>query len=182
MNPTRIPVSLMAAITCLAMVLVAVATGCSVMTPAVQDDALPPLPYLELVRQAGEYKNQTVILGGYVISVENQKAHTRMEVVQAPLGVGQKPKSKDLSEGRLVLIYEGFLDPEVYTKDRQITVGGQLLGSSATESDPSYPYLRVQVRDIHLWPVEKPFPPNPHWNDYGYPFHYPWWHHRYQRY
>jgi len=154
--------------------------GCTVMSPAVKNEALPPIPLTVLIENAQKYQGETVILGGYIVAVENRADHTRIEAVQAPLGIGQKPKSKDLSHGRLVLIFKGFIDPEVYTKDRQITVGGKVSGSSASDTKSAYPYLRLDVQDIHLWPVEQPYR-EPYWyDDYYDPFYYPWgWRHHY---
>ena len=158
--------------------------GCAVMSQEVSDRALPDMPFDELISRAAHYKGQTVIVGGYVVSVENLKEQSRMVVVQAPLGTGQRPKSKDLSQGRLILVYNGFLDPEVYTKDRQITVGGKILASSAEDPKAPYPYLKIELQEIHLWAVPKPAPPDPYWyDDFWYPYpwggRYPYWHHRY---
>lgn len=155
-------------------------TAC-VGTTVVNKPADVPLTYQELVDNTEPYVGRTVVMGGYVISVENFENSTRVTAVQAPLGSGQKPKSKDLSQGRLILIYSGFLDPEVYTKDRKITVSGTLSGSStmARGEKTPYPYLEIQVAEIHLWPVEKPPPPYPYVDDPWYPFHYPWgWRYR----
>lgn len=162
------------------LVLIVLAAGCAVMSPEIQDKALPPLSFPELIAAADQYKGQTVILGGYVFSVENFKNQTRIVAVQTTLGPGQKPNSKDLTQGRLILKYEGFLDPEVYTKDRQITVGGRVLGSSVNDPHPPYPYLEIAVEEIYLWPVQKPVAPYPYWDDgYWYPYPHPWWWHPY---
>ncbi len=156
--------------------------GCSVMPQEIKDQALPQLPFDQLMAHVDQYKGQTVILGGYLVSVENLKNQTRIVAVQTPLGVGQRPKSKDFTRGRLVLTCKGFLDPEVFTKDRQITVGGRILSSSANDPHATYPYLAVEVDDIHLWPVEKIVPPDYYWyDDFWYP--YPWlWRHPHWRY
>ena len=91
--------------------------------------------------------------------------------MQTPLGVGQQPKPKDQSEGRLILHVKGFIDPEVYTKDSRITLGGVIVNSSGNDTEPGYPYLRVDVREIHLWPVETPLPQDYYWYDRWYPFY-----------
>ena len=150
-------------------------SGCAGV-PIVQEDALPSIPFSELIAHADQYKGKAVILGGYVLEVENHKDYTRILAVQAPLGSGQRPKSKDLSQGRLILNYSGFIDPEVYAKDRQITVGGYILDGAADDPEVPFPYLRIQVKNIYLWPEIKPLPPNLLWEDswlYYYP--YPWY-------
>ena len=147
--------------------------GCAVMSRELQDNALPDLPFPELIDGVEQYQGQTVIVGGYIVSVENRKDLSRIVAVQTSLGIGQEPESKDLSKGRLILVYKGFLDPEVYTKDRRITVGGRILDSSAHDPKASFPYLKIAVEEIHLWAVRKPVPAYPYWDDdFWYP--YPW--------
>lgn len=160
------------------------ALSCAVIPSDVATDAVPEMPFPTLIAQTGQYIGRTVILGGYVVAVENLKDQTRIVAVQAPLGLGQEPKSKDLSGGRLIIRYDGFIDPEVYAKDRKITVAGKLLGSSDTETpEAPFPYIRVQMRSIHLWPVEKEVPQDPYWDYWAYPpFWHPWgWRHPYWR-
>ena len=162
--------------------MVAWLTGCAVMPQEIQDKALPDLAFPELIAGADRYRGQTVILGGYIISVDNLKDQTRMVAVQTALGIGQAPESKDLSQGRLILISKGFLDPEVYTKDRRVTVGGRILDSSANDPDASFPYLKIEVEEIHLWPEKKPEPAYPYWyDDYWHPYPWGWWHRPYWR-
>lgn len=153
-------------------------TACAVVPEPPPDQALPEMSFAEIVAAAAHYRGKTLTLGGSVLEVVNLKAQTRIEALQVPLGVGQKPKNKDLSQGRLILLYNGFLDPEVYGKGRLITVSGTLLGSSASEgSQEPYPYLRVQVNDLHLWSVEKPKPPpEPYWDPFWYPYPFLWRH------
>jgi outer membrane lipoprotein len=134
-------------------------SGCAI-SPVVQENALPSMPFSELIAHADQYKGRAVILGGYVLEVENHKDYTKILAVQAPLGPGQRLKSKDLSKGRLILIYNEFVDPEVYSKDRKITVGGNILEGTAYDPELSFPYLKIQVNSIHLWPEEKQQPSN----------------------
>lgn len=153
--------------------------GCSVMSREIQNQALPSLPFDQLISDAEQLGGQTVILGGYVVSVENFKDQSRIVAVQAPLGVGQRPKSKDLTQGRMVLLYKGFIDPEVYTRDRQITIGGRISGSSAKDAKAPYPYLEVETDQIHLWSKPKPEMYDPFWEDEFFWHPYPWWWHPY---
>lgn len=166
--------------------------ACSIMPRSIEKTALPQMPLPTLIQRSEKFHGQTVILGGYVLEMKNLAHQTRITAVQAPLDFGQMPKNKDLSEGRLILIYDGFLDPEVYRKDRKITVAGQLTGSSATQSsDTPYPYVQLHVTHIHLWPVEKPVVRDPYWDYWGpwgwgpplRPYPYPWgWRHPYYPY
>ena len=149
-------------------------SGCAGV-PIVQENAMPPMPFSELVAHADQYKGKAVILGGYVLEVENFEGHSRISAVQAPLGFRQHVKSKDLSKGRLILIYDGFIDPEVYAKDRRITVGGNILDGAADDPELHFPYLKIRVNSIHLWPKEKPPPSDYFYEDvWLYPRYWYW--------
>lgn len=158
--------------------------SCAVMPADATKEALPDIQFSTLIQQAAQYIGKTVILGGYVVRVQNLKDLTRIVAVEAPLGLGQEPKSKDYSQGRLIILFDGFIDPEVYGKDRKITVAGTLLGSSATEAQKEpFPYVRIRMRHIHLWPVKNPVQQDPYRDYWGYPpFPYPWgWRYPYWR-
>lgn len=151
--------------------------ACAVMPEEVTRAALPAdTSFLALVQDTGAYLGKEVIVGGYVLEVVNQAEQSRILVLQAPLGTGQEPKAKDLSQGRLILLHAGFIDPEVYAKERKITVAGKLLGSSTTDTPKEpYPYIRIQTSHIHLWPMEREVSRDPRWDYRGYPpYSYPW--------
>ena len=109
---------------CLAIVISGCA--CAVMPPEVTDDAIADLPFRTLIQEADQYRGQTVIVGGYIVEVSNEADQSRIVAVQTELGSGQEPKARDLSQGRLIITYRGFIDPEVYQKDRKITVAGNI--------------------------------------------------------
>jgi outer membrane lipoprotein len=150
------------------------------------EGALPQMPLTDLIANAAGYRGQTVVTGGFVLEVENQPGQTRIVAVQVPIDSGQRLESRDLSEGRLILIYDGFIDPEVYQKDRGITVRGEVLGGAANDPEIPYPYLRIQVQEIYLWPEEDLSDPEydpfyPWYRHYPYG-RYPYWHYPYYRY
>lgn len=152
------------------------AAGCAVIPSEINKSAIPEMPFADLIRDADLHKGKTAVIGGYIVEVTNLADQSRIIAVQAPLGTSQEPKNKDLSQGRLVIISDGFIDPEVYQKERKITVAGKVLGSSQTEQDRyDFPYLRIGLSHIHLWPVEEPVRYDPYRD--------PWWpYYRYHPY
>jgi len=130
-----------------------------------------------------------VILGGYILEVQNVPVGSVVTLLQAPLDFENKPKSRDLSEGRFVVTTDRFLDPEVYVKDRQLTVGGRISRvREETVGGTTYRYPVIEAQEFHLWPkgVYAPYPPPYYpfydpWYDpwypwgYRYPWGYPWW-------
>jgi outer membrane lipoprotein len=177
-NQNRLETAMKYAFIWIILVLIGILTGCAVMPKEMTREAAPQRPFVELVQESEKFIGRTVILGGYIVSVENQQNGTKIVAVQAPLGIGQQPKAKDLSKGRLIVEHDGFLDPEVYTKDRVITVGGIMSGSSKTDqSQLPYLYIRIRAQELHLWPIVKSRP-DPYWYYDCYPYyHSRRWHH-----
>jgi len=146
-------------------------TSCSVMSRQVRHDAVATPPFPTLISHADAYRGKTVIVGGYVLKVENEPNRTRLTLLQAPLHLGGQPGGRDRSRGRLLVTTPQFLDPEIYTKDRQVTVAGKVVGSSIDKDDRSpVPYLELTAREIHLWPQYKPIE-----NRYRFPYGDPFW-------
>ncbi|MCJ8500955.1 Slp family lipoprotein [Desulfatitalea alkaliphila] len=152
-------------------------SACSIMPADVEQTALPPMDFQELVQNARAHRGQMVIVGGYVVQVENHTDHTRITALEVPLGFRREPVERDRSRGRLILIYDGFIDPEVYTEGRKFTAAGYLLGSSAVDPEPEpFPYLRIAVETLHLWSEQQPVRYEPYYRDpWMYPYGHPWW-------
>ena len=77
-----------------------------------------------------------------------------------------------------------FLDPEIYSKGRKLTVGGKVVGVRPQPlGNRLYRYPVIEAEELHLWPKKvsyaRPYDPYPHcwhfpWHYYPYS-PYPWW-------
>jgi len=154
-------------------------SSCSAMSQNVRKEADPSISFDELKGNTEEHVGKTVILGGYILEVRNLPRKTQIVVLQTPLDFQDRPKERDESQGRFLVMYDGFLDPEIYEKDRMITVGGPVLGRETLIVDGySYPTIAVKPVDIHLWVKERrqtvPFFPSPFYDPFFYDPFYPW--------
>jgi len=92
-----------------------------------------------------------------------------------------EPKVSDQSTGRFIAIVDKFLEPTVFTREREITVTGKVLRMETINvGEYAYEYPVIQVEHYHIWPVrEDPvyinYPPY-WWYDPWYP--YPYFPHR----
>ncbi|MGQ0657337.1 MAG: Slp family lipoprotein [Chromatiales bacterium] len=113
--------------------------------------AAPDLPAVASNPQA--HDGQRVRWGGTIISVENQPNETWVEILAKKLDYFGEPQYTDRSLGRFLARSEGFLDPQVYRKDRELTIYGTVAGSraSAIGAKP-YTYPVVKVEKSYLWP------------------------------
>jgi len=165
--------------TALLIMLITLFTGsCSVISQQVRTESMPPINYKTLVEGADNYIGDTVILGGYILETKNLADESIIKVLQAPLVFREEPNSKDHSEGRFLISQMGFLDPEIYSKDRKITVAGTVVGSVVEKIDGfSHTYLKIENREIYLWPKDQYSYRAPYYDPWFYPYPCFWhWH------
>jgi outer membrane lipoprotein len=150
-------------------------TSCAVISQQIRDESIGPVPFNILVQDADKYKGKTVILGGYILETQNLADESIVKVLQTPLGSGETPKSKDLSKGRFIILKKGFLDPEIYRKDRKITVAGTVAGIMIEKVNHfPQPYLEIKSREIYLWPKEEYYYTPPYYDPWYYPYPFFW--------
>lgn len=144
-------------------------SGCSVISRDIRQEATAEVEFASLKRNTNAYTGKTVILGGYILETRNLPDKTRLTVLQAPLDISDKPRDRDRSEGRFVVVHPGFLDPAIYEKDRKVTVAGRVLGTEQVRINKhGYQVPVLRSREIHLW--QKPREPR----QYHYDPFYPW--------
>ena len=162
-------------------------TSCSVISKQVRKESTQPVSFKSLDQETDRYIGNMVTLGGYILATKNLAGESVMTILQAPLGFREEPKSKDQSEGRFIVSQKGFLDPEVYKKDRKITVAGEIVGSALEKIDDySHPFLKIESHEIYLWPeykqVDRSLDDDPWCDDYPYywfrhrPYYWPRYH------
>ena len=162
---------------CLAALILPV--SCTVISDQVRTEAEAPLPFKTLLAESDRHIGRTVILGGYILDTRNFEAETIIKVLQVPFRSGEEPDLKDSSQGRYIIYHDGFLDPEVYAKNRAITVAGEVIGADYEDIGGNrIHYLKLRNREIYLWPEyeNRPRPWRYPYYWYGHPYYrYPSW-------
>lgn len=154
--------------------------GCAVVSKDLRQKANPSLTFEQVSAQPVHYAGEIVIWGGYIIENQAGRDRTQLVILQTPLSAGQRPQSKDTSAGRFLAFADEFLDPEIYSKNRGVTIAGEVADFTKTLEEDGYgPYPVVHIKEAHLW--EDPGhdmhrswdgPYGPPW--YGPPYYAPW--------
>ncbi len=154
----------------LGLLLLILFSGCSPISRELRSHADRTLSFHQVFKDPEAHKNKIVIWGGENIETINQKDGTTLIVVlQRPLDWTEEPKFQR-SEGRFIILVEGYVDPYVFRRGRRITVAGEILGKKITRlGELEYPYPLLRSKQIYLW-REYYYSPYPY---------YPWWHYRY---
>jgi outer membrane lipoprotein len=116
--------------------------------------------------------------GGHIIQTEPQERETCFFVLAEPLDSQGRPERDEQSRGRFVACKEGFYDPEVYAKGRDLTVTGTVNGSETRKVGQfDYNYPRVNADVVYLWPKRPMYTPAPYpyYDPFFNPFYDPFW-------
>ncbi|MBL7204830.1 MAG: Slp family lipoprotein [Desulfobacteraceae bacterium] len=163
-------------------------SGCAhVISEDVLKEVNTDINFAELRKNPLAYQGEMVLLGGVIVKVVYKQDRTLLEIYQTEMDREERPVSLDVSGGRFLAKYDGFLDRAIYRKGREVTVAGKVKGVKVMklgEIDYHYPY--ILIRGIHLWKEKKPeiyepypwYPMGP-WGMWG-----PWgpWYYPYRRY
>ena len=132
--------------------------------------------------------NKMVLWGGRIIRTVNKTKGTLIEVLQLPLDNQDRPEAGYDSSGRFIVAMKGFLDPEIYHKNREVTVVGQVVGVEMLPvGEIKYKYVLLRGKEVKLWQkrpdVVRVYPAGgfyggfgvgPYWGPMG-PGPYPYW-------
>ncbi len=110
--------------------------------------------------------------GGIIIDAKNEPSRTCFEVLSRELDNYMRPKVEDITAGRFIACKDGFFDPEVFAKGREVTLVANITGIEEHKIDDfNYRYPLLQVNDLVLWEERKDVM---YYHDFYDPFMYPY--------
>lgn len=158
--------------------------GCSSNIPPEIKQPLEGSPGIAEVREKTDaYVNQKVRWGGVILQIENKENTSKLTIVALPLDDNGEPLESDKSPGRFIATIDAFLEPQVYSPNREITVTGHLRNTEILKvGEFDYEYPVVAVENYYLWPVKPErgyvdYPPYWLYDPYYYPWPYPYYPH-----
>lgn len=149
--------------------------GCATIPQPLQGNYAPVS--LDAARSGGAGTTQ-VRWGGEIIQTEPRQQQTCFFVLAEPLDSQARPKrGNEDSLGRFVACKQGFYDPEVFRKGREVTVTGTLEGTIQHKiGEYDYTYPKVEANNVYLWPKRPLYVERPYYNQWGPGFGYdPFW-------
>ncbi len=150
--------------------------ACTPFSQEMMQEVQKDVAFTDVLAAPDAFIGQTVIWGGVIIETIARPDDTLVIVRQTSLGFQKQPMNPNISLGRFIIRYSGFLDPVIYTGDREVTVIGRVAGKEERPiGDFRYAYPVVESREIRLWGKRRPgssyYDP---WYWGPYPYH-PWY-------
>lgn len=143
--------------------------GCSSTPEALKGTYVPLEPSQASIRDLGT----EVRWGGVILDARPDERQTCFEVLSRSLDKSYRPRAEDLTQGRFIACRDGFLDPEVFAKGREITLTGAVVAIDERQvGEFNYRYPVLTTRFITMWPER----PDVIINNYNDPWMYgPYW-------
>jgi len=148
-------------------------TACSSHIPAEIEQAVENAPDIQKTQlNPNQYTGQKVRWGGTILHVENKENSSWLSIVAFPLNSNGRPLKSVKSTGRFIAVINEFLEPIVYSNDRQITFSGTFIKTESRKvGEFPYDYPVIEVEHYYLWPVVT----SPNTNHYPYWWYDPWY-------
>ncbi len=138
----------------------------------------PGTTYTQIKETPSSHQGKTLIIGGEVLAAKRLRDHTRLTILQLPLGETKRPTSnRTHTQGRFMAIQKAFLDPATVPQGSRVTLIGTLTGSITEPLDEmDYTYPVLTIRELKIWPqaVQPPCSRLPcGYGPYGFSPYYP---------
>jgi len=102
-----------------------------------------------------DMKGQTALWTGQIISGKNFENTTELEILAFPQNDYGEPIKNGRSYGRFIAVKKGYLELGEYSKDRWVTLVGQLADKREGKvGDSAYTYPVLNLQQIKVWPDE----------------------------
>lgn len=131
-------------------------TACASRIPEnVRGDDAAFVSFSQALNTETQGVGQAARWGGIVAEVTNTESTSTIEVVQMQLKGSTRPVVNEQSAGRFRIRVNGFVDPEVYTAGRSVTVYGTYTGKETDKiGEFVYNFPVIESKGLHLWRVQ----------------------------
>lgn len=105
-----------------------------------------------VVADPASNQGELALWGGMILSVENLKNTTQIELLAYPLASSHRPLQKEKPIGRFLVLHQGFLEPEVFVQGKLLSVLGRVSDIKPGKiGEASYSYPVITAQELHLW-------------------------------
>ncbi len=146
-------------------------SACTTIPEQLKGDYAP----LEPQDAAAKDLQTSVRWGGIILETRPEAEHTCFEILARQLEKSMRPAVTDQASGRFIACRPGFYDPEVFEKDREVTLTGEIIYlDSRKVGEYDYNYPVVDIEFISLWPKRRIRRNYNYWGPYdSYYWRYP---------
>lgn len=128
-------------------------TACSPISETYRNRIETEVPFRTLAEDPEKYAGDTVVLGGYVLTLQAEPGETLVTVQQAPLSTKGEPREGVSSEGVFIVSIKGERYRDLRGPGQRVTVAGTVAGVSREDTQYcSAGCLKLEALEAYVWP------------------------------
>lgn len=134
--------------------LISLLIACATKPDMKTDDVNLKITPADALQHFSESMNQKVLWGGSIVSVQNLKKGTMLEILAYPITRDYKPNTEKKPLGRFLAKHPDYLEAVNYSPGRFVSLTGtlsEIVDSKIGEAEYHYPL--IDVEQMHLWPL-----------------------------
>ena len=140
--------------------------GCSVFPKSMTSNVNRDITMEQVQTNPERYAGQKVLWGGIILTSENLEKYTQIEVLESELSFDERPYN-GTSRGRFLIHSPGYLDTNIFAKDKRISVVGTVKGVETGKiGKMDYQYPIIEPLDLRVF---EPIPDRR--GEYDYPYY-----------
>lgn len=147
--------------------LVSLLTSCSyAISPDTIGKADRSITFASFHDDPAPHRGKILIFGGTIVQASSPDGGTLIEIAEKPLDYWGKPERTTRAGGILYVLHPAALNLLAFAPGTDITVAGSVPEEgSVTLRDGRKLHPALLVREIRLWPKERPSWDTPQWMD-----------------
>ena len=103
-----------------------------------------------LFESPDSYIGKRVMMGGNIVQTHNSPEQSDIEVVQKSIDSYGNLSAGDTTLGRFIFRRKGYLEPEIYTKGRDVIGAGVIVGSQSGKiGDRNYLFPVIEPEELN---------------------------------
>ena len=100
------------------------------------------------------YTDMRVVWGGMIIKTQPLQQTTQIEILAFPVDENGEPDRQTASQGRFLIVRQGYLEPADFAPGRWVSVVGKIGPSQmGTVGEASYRFPVILPEQLYLWPL-----------------------------
>ena len=141
--------------------------GCTyAISPGMVDKADKTVLFEKLQADPDSFTGKIIIVGGTISQTTDVNQGTLIEVIQRRLDYWGKPERTKKTGGRFLVFHQGTLNTLAYAPGINITVAGEVLGTSIPMTGTKqYDYPVVSSKELKRWEPESRSSDKARWMD-----------------
>jgi outer membrane lipoprotein len=148
-----------------------------VLRHEIMNMAIRDISFSDINKNPEQFKGKLFVLGGIIVDTKGTPEGSMIEAIYVPVDSRGYLKGVGKSHNRFFALFpkeNGFLDPLIFYRNREITFAGEFTEVREGKIDEmDYLYPLFTIKEFYLWPETSRY--YIYYEPFPYRWYYPYW-------